>query len=63
MRSSTSTSEHHLREIARLPERTVPKPQRADALALARRVFTLAVLGILVFVALSIALTGVRIVG
>jgi len=49
-------SEGQLRARARAPERADRKPRPLD---LARRVFLIAALGICVFVAVSIALTGV----
>jgi hypothetical protein len=56
---SARISESHLRLLARVPER-VERKSNPKPLALARRVFVLAVLGIAVFVGLSILLTGVR---
>ena len=53
-------SESHLRELARVPDRVERTARRAESpLGLARRVFLLAALGIGVFVAISILLTGV----
>jgi len=53
-------TDSHLRALTRVPERVARRPKRPTSpLGLARRVFLLAALGIGVFVAASIALTGV----